>query len=92
VARAEQAKPVERADTIALVDQMDKPRDVSNKVAIALVVGLSLLAGIGAYVVRATSGPADAASSGPTASVGQPLPPVGQPVLPDPPRSPRPKR
>ena len=75
VARAEQAKPVERADTIALVDQMDEPRDVSNKVAIALVVGLSLLAGIGAYVVRATSGPADAASGRPTASIGQPPPP-----------------
>ncbi len=75
VARAEAPKPVERADTIALVDQMDRPRDVSNKVAIALVVGLSLLAGIGAYVVRSTSGPADPASSGPTASIGQPPPP-----------------
>ena len=76
VARAEAPKPVERADTIALVDQMDRPRDVSNKVAIALVVGLSLLAGIGAYVVRSTSGPADVPSGGPTASIGQPPPPV----------------
>ena len=75
VARAEAPKPVERADTIALVDQMDRPRDVSNKVAIALVVGLSLLAGIGAYVVRSTSGPADVPSGGPTASIGQPPPP-----------------
>lgn len=73
-ARAEAPKPVTRADTIALVDQMDKPRDVPTKVAVALVVGLSLLAGIGAYVVRSTSAPADV-PSGPTASVGQPPPP-----------------
>ena len=76
VARAEEPKPVQRADTIALVDQMDKPRDVPDKVAIALVVGLSLLAGIGAYVVRSTSGPADVPSGGPSASIGQPSPPV----------------
>ncbi len=75
VARAEEPKPVQRADTIALVDQMDKPRDVPDKVAIALVVGLSLLAGIGAYVVRSTSGPADVPSGGPSASIGQPSPP-----------------
>jgi eukaryotic-like serine/threonine-protein kinase len=74
VARAEQSKPVQRADTIALVDQMDKPRDVPNKIAIAVVVGLSLLAGIGAYVVRSTSAPSDV-PSGPTASIGQPPPP-----------------
>ena len=75
-ARAEAPKPVTRADTIALVDQMDKPREVPTKVAVALVVGLSLLAGIAAYVVRSTSAPADVPSGGPTASVGQPLPPT----------------
>jgi serine/threonine protein kinase len=75
-ARAEAPRPVTRADTIALVDQMDKPRDVPTKVAVALVIGLSLLAGIGAYVVRSTSAPADVPSGGPTASVGQPLPPT----------------
>ena len=75
VARAEAPKAVQRADTIALVDQMDKPRDVPNKIAVALVVGLSLLAGIGAYVVRSTSAPAEGPSGGPTASVGQPPPP-----------------
>ncbi len=74
--RVEAPKPVTRADTIALVDQMDKPRDVPTKVAVALVIGLSLLAGIGAYVVRSTSAPADVPSGGPTASVGQPLPPT----------------
>jgi serine/threonine-protein kinase len=75
VARAEAPKPVERADTIALVDQMDRPRDVPTKIAIAVVVALSLLAGIGAYVVRSTSAPADVPSGGPTASIGQPPPP-----------------
>ena len=74
-ARAEAPKPVTRADTIALVDQMDKPRDVPTKIAVALVVGLSLLAGIGAYVVRSTGAPADVPSGGPTASAGQPPPP-----------------
>jgi serine/threonine-protein kinase len=74
-ARAEAPKPVTRADTIALVDQMDKPRDVPTRVAVALVIGLSLLAGIGAYVVRSTSAPADVPSGGSTASVGQPPPP-----------------
>jgi len=80
VARAEAPKPVQRVDTIALVDQMDKPRDVPNKIAVALVVGLSLLAGIGAYVVRSTSGPAEVPSGGPTASAGQPAPPLRGPA------------
>ena len=71
-ARAEAPKVATRADTIALVDQMDKPHDVPSKIAIALVVGLSLLAGIGAYVVRSTSAPSDVPSGGPSASIGQP--------------------
>jgi serine/threonine-protein kinase len=70
-ADASEAAPprVQRADTIALVDQVDKPREISNKLAIAIIVGLSALAGIGAYIVRATSSAPDTPAGGPTASI-----------------------
>ncbi len=76
----EAPKAASRADTIALVDQMDQPRDVPNKIAVALVVGLSLLAGIGAYVVRSTSSPEGAGSGGPTASAAPSAPPLRGPA------------
>ena len=52
---------VPRADTIALLDKVDAPREVPTKLAIGLIVGLSLLAGIVAYAVRASSAPEDGA-------------------------------
>jgi eukaryotic-like serine/threonine-protein kinase len=67
---------VERADTIALVDQVDKPREIPKAVAIGIIVGLSALAGVGAYVLRATSGPPDVPAGGATASIpSSPAPP-----------------
>jgi len=59
----EARKPAPRADTIAILERGDKPREVSSLVAIAIIVGLSLLAGVGAYVFRATR-----ATSAPPAS------------------------
>ena len=73
--REREAPP--RADTIALVDKVDRKRDVPTAVAIGIVVALSLIAGIGAYMLRSTSGPAEA-SPGATAS---------GPVFPVPPRN-----
>ncbi|MFO0755383.1 MAG: serine/threonine-protein kinase [Byssovorax sp.] len=62
------AAPVERADTIALLDKVDKPREIPTKTAVAIIVALSLLAGLGAYLVRAAGGVTPGPSSGPTAS------------------------
>jgi serine/threonine-protein kinase len=60
-------KPVvERADTIALVDRVSKPREVSTAMAVGIVVALSVLAGVGAYVARSTGAPADTPAVGPT--------------------------
>jgi len=70
-------EPAPRADTIALVDKVDKKREVPMAVAIGIIVALSLLAGIGAYMLRSTSAPADT-TPGPTAS---------GPVFPVPPRN-----
>lgn len=53
--RREIAAP--RADTIALLDKVEAPREVPTKLAIGLIVGLSLVAGIAAYAVRASSAP-----------------------------------
>ncbi len=57
-----------RKDTIALVDQVDQGREVPAKVAVGIVVGLSLLAGLGAYLVRSTEEPEDPATGAPTAT------------------------
>jgi serine/threonine-protein kinase len=46
---------VERADTIALVEKASAPRELPKRLGIALIVGLSLLAGIVTYFVRASS-------------------------------------
>jgi serine/threonine-protein kinase len=59
---------VERADTIALVERVDKPREISNVVAVAIIVALSALAGIGAYALRSSAAPNETPTSGPTAS------------------------
>jgi serine/threonine-protein kinase len=63
------APPPERADTIALIDRARQPRDVSNMVAVAVIVALSALAGIGAYLFRSSSAPADTPTVGPTAAL-----------------------
>ncbi len=60
-----------RADTIALLDKVDKPRDVPMPVAIGIIAVLAVLAGAGAYVLRATSSASDtdaASASSPTAA------------------------
>jgi serine/threonine-protein kinase len=66
-ARSPGAEPV-RADTIALLERVDRGRsEVPTKWAIAIIVALSLLAGIGAYILRATGASRDP-SPGPTAN------------------------
>ncbi len=74
--KAEEKRPAPEArkDTIALVDQVDKGREVPTKVAVAFIVGLSLLAGIGAYVFRAVEDP-KAAPPIPTATATAIAPP-----------------
>ncbi len=69
-------EPPPRADTIALVDRVDRKREVPAALAVGIIVALSLLAGLGAYLLRSTSVPAETAP-GPTAS---------GPVFPVPPR------
>jgi serine/threonine protein kinase len=66
--------PPARADTIALVERVGKPRDVPTRVAVALVVGLSVLAGLAAYVLRAGATPTDTPAVGPTAALTAPAP------------------
>ncbi|WP_437805071.1 serine/threonine protein kinase [Sorangium sp. So ce1078] len=62
-----------RADTIALVERIDRPRDVPAGLAIAIIVALSALAGLGTCAaVRSTSGAPE-----PPASAATPAPPVG---------------
>ena len=70
-------EPPPRADTIALVDRVDRRREVPTALAVGLIVALSLLAGLGAYLLRSTSVPVEA-TPGATAS---------GPVFPAPPRS-----
>jgi serine/threonine-protein kinase len=70
-------RPVERADTIALVDRVGKPREVSPRVAVGVIVALSALAGLAAYLLRASAAPSDAPAGGPTAAVTAPAPPRG---------------
>ena len=60
--RARTPEPKEedkRADTIALVEKASAPRELPKRLGIALVVGLSLLAGIVTYFVRASSSGGD---------------------------------
>jgi len=71
-----------RADTIALVEQVEKSREVPTRLAVGIIVVLSLIAGIGAYVMRSTSEPREVPSAGPTADRTAPDPraPVGRGV------------
>ncbi len=64
----------ERADTIALVERAEETRDVPAKVAIGIIVALSVLAGIGAYVLRATNSASDSPASSATAPVQESVP------------------
>ncbi|XXX71681.1 serine/threonine-protein kinase [Sorangium sp. So ce134] len=61
-----------RADTIALVEQIDRTRDVPAGLAIAIIVALSALAGLGTYALRSTSGAPE-----PPAGAATPAPPPG---------------
>ncbi len=71
------AKIIEkRADTIALLEKAERPREVSTTVAVGIIVALSLFAGVAAYAIRATSTP-DAAKSAPTATEKAKASPAG---------------
>lgn len=50
-----QAAPIQRADTIALLDRAERGRDVPRAVAIGIILILSLVSGIVAYAIRASS-------------------------------------
>jgi len=65
--RKQATRKDERKDTIALVDQVDKGREIPGKVALGLIVGLSLLAALGAYLVRGMQEP-DAGGADPSSS------------------------
>ena len=58
-----QRRAVPRADTIALIEKGEAPREVSTRVAIAIIVALSLFAGIVAYAIRAIGAPTAAPSA-----------------------------
>jgi serine/threonine-protein kinase len=55
--RVEKAKEMLRADTIALVEQVGSKRDVPTKTAVGIIVALSLLAGVGAYIIKSFGEP-----------------------------------
>ncbi|AKT40271.1 serine/threonine protein kinase [Chondromyces crocatus] len=55
--RREDGARAPRMDTIALLDQVHKPRELSTALAVGIIVGLSALAGMGAYLLRSTSEP-----------------------------------
>ncbi len=78
-------KDAPRADTIALVERAASKSEVPRNTAIAIVVGLSLLAAAGAYAMRASRSPAPAGSAGADASA--PAAPVRAPAGPE--RAPR---
>ncbi len=46
------APPEKRADTIDLIEQAARPRQISTLVAVTLIIVLSLVAGLAAYVLR----------------------------------------
>ncbi len=52
--------PAQRADTIALVDRVSTPRDVSPAIAVGIILALSAAAGIGAYLLRSSAAVPDA--------------------------------
>ncbi|WP_437594612.1 serine/threonine protein kinase [Sorangium sp. So ce1000] len=57
-----------RADTIALVEQIDRTRDVPARLAIAIIVTLSALAGLGTCALRSASGAPEPPASAVTPS------------------------
>ncbi|WP_437642254.1 serine/threonine protein kinase [Sorangium sp. So ce854] len=61
-----------RADTIALVEQIDRARDIPVGIAIAIIVALSALAGLGTCALRSANGAPE-----PPAGAATPAPPVG---------------
>ncbi|HEY3819069.1 MAG TPA: serine/threonine-protein kinase [Polyangiaceae bacterium] len=52
-----------RADTVELVERATQPRQISTLVAVSLILLLSILAGLTAYVLRLRVGPGPEASS-----------------------------
>jgi serine/threonine protein kinase len=52
----------ERSDTVALIERAAGPRQISTLVAVALILVLSLVAGLTAYVLRLRVGGPDASS------------------------------
>lgn len=57
-----------RADTIALIERGDRPREVPTYVAIAIIVVLSLGAGLAAYLLRSSQTPAASPSATPASA------------------------
>jgi eukaryotic-like serine/threonine-protein kinase len=69
-----QQAPAPRADTIALLDRAAPVREVPRGLAIGIIVGCSLLAGIVAYVLRSSSvpeAPEASPSSAPSSAIGR---------------------
>ncbi len=46
------AVPIKRADTLELIERTAQPRQISTLVAVALILVLSLVAGLAAYMLR----------------------------------------
>jgi serine/threonine-protein kinase len=68
-----QKDPPRRADTIALIEKGEQAREVPTTIAIAIIVALSLIAGITAYFVRASAGPTgSSATSAPAGKTAGP--------------------
>jgi eukaryotic-like serine/threonine-protein kinase len=68
-----------RNDTIALVEQVEKSRNIPTGVAVAVILVLSVIAGIGAYFIRAGSIPAEQPAAGSTAATTLPPAPLATP-------------
>ncbi len=81
-ARRDDARREPRADTIALVERAAAPREIPRRAALAIVVALSVLAGLGAYLARASRTPEAAAPSATTAPLAQPNASGGAPRRP----------
>jgi serine/threonine protein kinase len=59
------AIPVKRTDTVDLIERAARPRQISTLVAIALIIALSLVAGLAAYVLRLRLAGSEAAADPP---------------------------
>ncbi len=60
-AQGDGIKPVQapRADTIALVDKVEASREVPTRVAVGIILALSLVAGLAAYLLRSAAAPSE---------------------------------